>query len=169
MSLSPGVVGAKTQLIDGVQVDTISELTSGNGTQHQGRTSGTAIAAGMVGEKITFTTRVVDCTTPNGWYANSSPLATLTSGVWLLIPIMEFTGTSSVGVGAYISTNGSNGDSGIISVNNTMVIPGSYYNCIPMLISYYQVASSTSIYAKAYARTTGIANISIYGYAIRIG
>ena len=49
MSLIPGPSGTKVQLIDGVQTDTISALTAGNGVQLEGRTSGTAIPTTCVG------------------------------------------------------------------------------------------------------------------------
>jgi hypothetical protein len=42
----PGISGQKTELFDGAKVDTINEYTVGNGVQQQGRTSGTAVAAG---------------------------------------------------------------------------------------------------------------------------
>lgn len=54
----PGIAGQQTVLTDGAQIpsdkvfnaNAISELTMGNGVQMQGRTSGTAIEAGKVGE-----------------------------------------------------------------------------------------------------------------------
>lgn len=50
MSLIPGTNGQKTELIDGVKADLISELTVGNGVQLIGRTNGVAIGSGLVGE-----------------------------------------------------------------------------------------------------------------------
>lgn len=52
MSLIAGASGSKTILTDGVQVNVINENTVTNGVQIQGRTSGTAIASGYVGQVI---------------------------------------------------------------------------------------------------------------------
>lgn len=50
MSLIPGIAGQKTELLDGVKVDNITEYTVGNGLKIQGRTDGSAPASGYVGE-----------------------------------------------------------------------------------------------------------------------
>ena len=66
-------------------VDQINELTSTNGVQIKGRTSGSAIAAGYVGEKITWASAPSTTATPTtiaDWTNASIPL---TSGTWLVI------------------------------------------------------------------------------------
>jgi hypothetical protein len=87
MSLSPGIVGNKTQLIDGVQVDAISELTTSNGVQIAGRTSGVAIGAGYVGETIAASSiGTISQGSPvlGQYYDMSNGSISLTPGIWTI-------------------------------------------------------------------------------------
>lgn len=62
-------------------VDTINQYTSTNGVQIQGRTSGTAISSGYIGEKITGT--ILNPTLTSGTIFNAASIV-LTSGVWMV-------------------------------------------------------------------------------------
>ena len=77
----PGNVGSKIIANDGMQIDSISENTVNNGVQIQGRTSGTAIPAGYVGETKTNAVSSIATNTSTWTTINS---ITLTEGKWLI-------------------------------------------------------------------------------------
>jgi hypothetical protein len=179
MSLSPGVVGAKTQLIDGVQVDTISELTSGNGTQHQGRTSGTVIGSGYVGQRVDLTTRNITMGTYGANYAVSALMGTIPAGIWLIFPTMVVSTVPNLLVAnAFLSSN-SNADAsgsptGVIWAVQDQVSCATNGNTnanITMSLGPKYLASNTStdVYWKAW--TIGASSVTggMSAYAIRIG
>lgn len=85
MSLIPGIPGQKTELFDGAKIDAISEYTVGNGVQHQGRTNGTAISTGFVGETIEVNTITGYTGLSNVWSSASDVLVLPSGGKWLLM------------------------------------------------------------------------------------
>jgi hypothetical protein len=115
MSLSPGIVGAKTQLVDGVQVDTISSLATSTttftnnvvvsgstllsgGVLTAGNTSGTAIASGYIGE-------VQAAASYDANYSDNSVHTlvslTLTTGIWKVTYHIGSTNNGAVNAGCY--------------------------------------------------------------------
>lgn len=135
-----------------------------------GDTSGTAVPVGMLGEKIDFTPRAV--TTASSVYrANLSPLATLTSGIYLIFGTAALpggTGSTSVTV---IATNSNNDSTGFVQTNYTT---SNYQTAAaggiePMMPGYLVVpANSTqSIYAKAFG-DVGTPVVTVGGFAVRI-
>ncbi|NDC94891.1 hypothetical protein EB118_12625 [bacterium] len=138
--------------------------------QLQSSGDGTAIPTGYVGEKIDFTNRAV--TTVNGAYrANSTALATLNPGVYLIFGNASLpggTGSNSVSV---IATNTNSDSSGFVQSNYTT---SNYQTAaaggiVPQMVGYLQVPSGTTqaLYAKAYG--DGNAPIvTVGGFAVRI-
>lgn len=91
MSLIPGILGQKTELLDGAKMDSISEYTLGNGVQSQGRTNGVTVPTGNIGEIISMTgsglTAIINpiCNVANEgtWQDVTNASASLTKGFWL--------------------------------------------------------------------------------------
>ena len=134
-----------------------------------GRTNGTAVAAGYVGEVRTFTSRTVTPSVGN-WAVNTTAMDTLTPGVWLVYCTYSFSTTSSTNVvavaGPSLSTT-----AGVSIQTQTSV---SLYNtfgtslsgvCIPFLLT---ISSNTPIYAQVYFYNATTATPAIGGYAVRI-
>lgn len=143
--------------------------------QVAGDVSGVAVPAGYIGEKLDFTTRGVTCTNAGAWYANTSPLTTLTPGIWLVhgyySPAIP-TATADVAY-AMISTNNSNDGTGNISISST----GTYSvaatsisnNSVAAMIAGYVIATgNTPIYAKAFNEDRAGLVTQVIGFAIRI-
>lgn len=102
MSLIPGIAGQATVLVDGVKVDTISENTSGHGINILGKTDGSAVAAGYVGEKITWATPPTDFSLPAGVMTDwNNAYITLTKGTWLIIANIAAVYTTGTSQGYY--------------------------------------------------------------------
>ena len=80
MSLIAGITGQPVELFDGAKINSISEYTSGNGVQLQGRTNGVAIEAGKVGEERVFTGSGNVSTNTSSFVEIGS--LTLIEGVW---------------------------------------------------------------------------------------
>jgi len=85
MSLIPGIAGQKTELFDGAKIDAITEYTSGNGVQIQGRTNGSSIPAGYIGETITATCSAITATTTLNVDVDVTGMSIVVPvGIWLL-------------------------------------------------------------------------------------
>jgi len=86
MSIIPMDAGQKAILPDGVQVNTISENTVGNGVQIQGRTNGVTIGAGLVGEKIQLASVPADYTSVTLSEADVTGCSFIipTTGIWMI-------------------------------------------------------------------------------------
>lgn len=99
MSIIAGITGQPAELIDGAKVNSLIEYTTGNGVQLQGRTSGVAIEAGKVGEKIEAAITPT-YTTSSGASVNSSAALPLTKGRWDIsyFGIIEHVNISSTSV-----------------------------------------------------------------------
>jgi hypothetical protein len=139
-------------------------------TQLQSAGDGTAVPSGYVGEKIDFTSRAV--TTVSGSYrANTSALATLNSGIYLIFGIASLPGGSGNNSVSVIATNSNNDGTGFVQSNYTT---SNYQTAaaggiVPQMVGYLQVPSGTTqaLYAKAYG--DGNAPIvTVGGFAIRI-
>ena len=145
MSLIPGITSQKTQMIDGVQIDTVDELTTGNGCQIKGRTSGTAIAAGYVGETRTLAFNSISAVTANPVASNGIALP---AGTWLIYGRVNLSGAaSSTGAAVALSTNATSDGSGYINDLATMydLAFGGGWPIIPVCYT----TSGTTLYAKA--------------------
>ena len=168
MSLIPGIVGQQTTLTDGVKVDSISELTAGNGVQLQGRTSGAAIPSGSVGQVVALNTTNVTVGGAGSWFINISPLITLSPGSWLIFPSAVFAATTSSCVNLQISS-GTTAGSGFIIGYNATIAPNNTYNSIPLIgVIPYNVGVAASLYAQAYFYGAYVSTVTFGGYAIRI-
>lgn len=167
MSLIPGITGQKTELFDGAKIDALTEYTSGNGVQHQGRTNGVAIEAGKVGELKNFTLRTVAITNAGTWYANSSELTTLTAGVWLIY-IAAAGGNSTYAYAAQVATSVTGGAGALLTQNVAVPPIAAGIGAASSAPIVYVATSSTPIYAQGYCQSGGSTGINISGQAIRI-
>jgi len=162
----PGNVGSKIIANDGMQIDSISENTVNNGVQIQGRTSGTAIAAGMIGERIAATGSVAIV---NSGGTNVASIS-LAPGIWDLSAGGYAAGISGLTqaracINAVSSTmTNSPGDSQVIWLASSTLDTSAHLYGIRAVISvtttYYlvmQIVGATS--------TTGYGRIS----AVRVG
>jgi hypothetical protein len=84
VSLKPGITGQPAELLDGAKVNSLTEYTTGNGVQLQGRTSGVAIEAGKVGEVRSAGPTTTTITITNGSTYYDIVTLTLTAGTWLV-------------------------------------------------------------------------------------
>lgn len=93
MSFRAGQAGQKTELLDGAKCDVIDPYTDGAGVALKGRTSGTAVASGYVGEELKQS-RVrsagVSLAASGTVYNVTASALPLTAGIWEL--------TAAVGV-----------------------------------------------------------------------
>jgi hypothetical protein len=114
VSLIPGIASQKTELIDGVKVDTLDELTVGNGVMRKGRTSGTAVAAGFVGESFGsvhagtggFSTTTWSTTTVGGT-ATKVISRTVNKGSYLVwVGMSCLNNTANTGMSGYLTIGG---------------------------------------------------------------
>lgn len=134
-----------------------------------GDTSGTAVAAGYVGEVRTFTSRTVAAVT-TGFTANSSALDTLTAGTWQVFTYNTATATTSATYAEVIISSNSNNDStgslGQFSALNTTNLTSSSWTFpgVPFTIN---VSSTQALYAKSQSYGAN-RNIAVAGYAVRI-
>jgi len=80
MGMTPGLSGSKTELFDGVKVDTISEYTTTKGVVIQGKSDGLAISSGCVGEFYTDVYSGIHGSTSNTWFTQIT--RTLPAGKW---------------------------------------------------------------------------------------
>jgi len=181
MSLIAGISGQPAKLIDGVKVDVISELTSGNGVQLQGRKDGVAIPAGMVGEVIQSRIPIassVSIVDGNGFNVTS---ITLTTGHWVLSGYI--TATLSANSGELVkSCNCSISDTSATMARDICVASWGYFSSgvnpwnqfeprIPLSSVYQEVTAATKTYYLVLAADfTGFTTTKTYGMiqAVRI-
>lgn len=167
MSLVAGADGEKSVFKDGIQLDHISENTVGHGARVRGVSDPATypVIAGDVGQKLVFTDRTVTVSGSITWYANFSPLATLTKGVWLIFAYASaaIAGNSFAGS---VSTDAITGGTGLITYSaQTGAVVGANHSVT--LLGYYVATTDTPIYAKGYIfGTTG--SVSMSGFAVRI-
>ncbi len=136
---------------------------------------GTAIPAGMVGEKRDFTSRATVAVS-GSWTSNSSALDTLPAGRWQLYHIATWAANNSAnGISFGIATNGTADATGLIATGgNSTTAAVNAQNAsssvdakvvgFPHVID---VATTQAIYAKSYADDASV-SVTFYGYAIRI-
>jgi hypothetical protein len=135
---------------------------------------GTAISAGMVGETITFTPRTVTGSY-GAWAMNSTALATLTTGVWLVFGrISGFTQNNAASLlGCRIlDANVTPGNGNVLvqhdfayaqvtnQANDINIGMGPYLA--------YRATTNTPIYGHVFCEDA-VVNVTISGFAIRIG
>jgi hypothetical protein len=179
MSLISGAIGSKTILLDGVQVDAISENTVNNGVQIQGRTSGTVIGSGYIGQRFDLTYRQMTMGTYGANYAVSSSMGTIPAGIWIIFPLLFVSSVPNLLVtNAFLSSN-SNADAsgnptGIIWAAQDQVSCATNGNTnanitISLGPKYLASSVSTDVYWKAW--TIGASSVigGMSAYAIRIG
>jgi len=134
-----------------------------------GATDGVAPVTGMLGEKIDLTARAVT-TASAQWRANTTPLATLSSGIYLIYGVAGLPGGSGSASVSVMSTNNNNDGTGFISNYTTSNYQSSAAGgAVPMITAHLVVPSGTTqaIYAKAYGDvSTPVVTIS--GFAVRI-
>jgi hypothetical protein len=172
---SPGLVGTSTQTFAGNKTLT-GLVTASGGIINTGLTGANATTvntngSGKVGEVIPLTNRAVTTVTAGVWAGNSTALATLASGIWLICGFFSVSTTASLtNAAAAIDTNFTGSPSGIAGQqqhwcgNNpaTLIFGGAI---TPFVI----VASgSTPIYAKSATLGTVGSIVAVTGTAIRI-
>lgn len=167
MAIIPGVTGQKAELFDGAKIDSISEYTAGSGVSIQGRTNGTAIEAGKVGEVKTFTVTTVTITNANTWYGAPGALTTLTPGVWIFyIQVTGNTGTYLYA--AQVGTSATGGVGPLLQSNVAVLPVTSGIGACASTPFAYAVTTNTPIYAHGYCSGNGSTGILVTGQAIRI-
>jgi len=134
-----------------------------------GDTTGTAVPAGYVGEKITFTTTSV--TGGSGsWVANSTSMGSLTTGVWLVCMTGEPAPASACNHARWLmSTNSTNDGTGSIITCGTTYAANANAANQPMVFmqAVYVAAATTPLYAKGFGEDATVV-INVSGYAVRI-
>jgi hypothetical protein len=172
-----GVSGAATRLAANSLATKkfLRSVSSGTPTWEEidivkGQTAGTAIAAGYVGEVVTFTARTVTGAL-GAWNVNTSALATLTAGVWLICG--QFT-TANASATSYvegaIATNALADSTGIIangSVVMSSIATASNSWAVGMRVVVLNVGSSQAIYGKSFSEDAA-QNVTVQGIAVRI-
>ena len=132
---------------------------------------GTAIPAGMVGEKIAFTPRTV---TGSGgaWTSNTSALATLTAGVWRVASRAAFSGSGAANtVESKVCTNSATDSTGTVtdlfmvytanaSAANSFSLPMAEWDIV-------NVSTTQDLFAKCFGEDAAV-NVTVAGFAIRI-
>ena len=115
----PGIASQPSEFADGMKVNTISELTSTNGVQHMGRTSGVAIEAGKVGQVVACSTLATQAMTGTitDW---AGATITLGAGVWLIVANISASATANSGAGYYATTWAQITDSANNMINNQL-------------------------------------------------
>jgi hypothetical protein len=137
-----------------------------------GSTTGSAPAAGVIGESLAFTSRTVTGSSGN-WTSNTTKLVTLTPGVWSIRAMMEFASnnTASVVIGA-VATNSTADNTGRVArtqVGGAQVSGAALNSIIPLWeMQLVVVSSSQDIYAKSYSEDASV-NVTIEGFALRVG
>ena len=132
-----------------------------------GRTDGVAVAAGYVGESIIFSRKTVTVSSAATFYSNSTPVATLTPGIWLIMPkyylgaaattfYLILSTSSTPGVGTLSDALQANGDA-----SNRLFLPGNAF--------VYTATTTTPLYGQAYCYGPVLfASSDVDGVAIRI-
>lgn len=147
-----------------VQPGVSSGLVSASGLP--GNTTGSAVAAGYVGEKLDFTSRSVTGG-DQAWVANANALVTLTPGTWLILGNAAFSiiGTAQA-VAISTSTTAGSGQIAKMTVvqNATLNVEGQ------LPVAYYQVTSGTtqSLYIHGVGSSATTGTMTVNGFAIRI-
>ena len=133
----------------------------------KGRTDGAAVTAGYVGESIIFSQQVVTVSSVATYYSNSTPVVTLTPGIWLIMPkcylgvaattmALAVSTSSTPGVGILGEALQANGDA-----SNRLLIPGNAF--------VYTATTTTPLYGQAYCYGPVLfASSDVLGVAIRI-
>jgi hypothetical protein len=120
MSLKAGLVGSPAELLDGAKVNSLTEYTTGNGVQLQGRTNGVAIEAGKPGEIQTVDSAGLTIGSNQTDYSITSRI--LPAGRWMVIVTvfhgsqgvaMSYSGTYKLKVNGSFTTGGGNGTWGV--------------------------------------------------------
>lgn len=135
-----------------------------------GVTSGASVAAGYIGEVLSFTSRAVTTSGAGSWTANSSALTTLTPGIWLLLASATHPATTGINLWKYgIASNGTNDSSGIYYSNGDCTSNASAANDPDFALQGYvlNVSASTPIYAKAFTEDAA-GTVTFTGRAVRI-
>ena len=170
MSLIPGISSQPTQMIDGMQVDSIAPITAGNGIPLPGRTNGNAVASGMVGEVRSFTSRSATTAVNGIWVYNATPLDTLTTGIWCVYATLSIPGvTSMTAAGCGINTTGSGSPiyQNFIAYNPSTLGSG-YSHVAPMTSFIINTATSQAIYMACISiGAIGMVG-TITGFSVRI-
>ena len=124
MSLIAGITGQPVELFDGAKINSISEYTSGNGVQLQGRTNGVAIEAGKVGETTTIDVATPTIGSNQTNYALTS--RSLPAGRWMIVVTMTlgaqgvamaFSATVRLKINGVLPTNSGTGINGVDKIN----------------------------------------------------
>jgi hypothetical protein len=137
-----------------------------------GSTTGSAPAAGVIGESLAFTPRTVTGSS-GAWASNTTKLVTLTPGIWSIRAMMEFAANSTGGtvVGA-VATNSTADNTGHVARTQfgyAQATNASINTLIPLCeMQIVNVASSQDLFAKCYGEDAAV-NVTIDGFAIRIG
>lgn len=177
MGLMPGIGGQKTELYDGVKVDTLNEYTIGNGVSQQGRTNGVAIGSGLVGQYTTTTGSNLSGMVSGSLY--QAHVLSVPAGIWLIWGYGNFVissgdATTNKFCNLAISTTSANMEEYNMTGASTVGVGtvGGFRLKLPQV--YFNLASTTSVYLNAQCNhitgTAATVNLNIPTlFAVRIG
>lgn len=156
----------------GVAQATASELGTVKGGEVPGSDGTGAIAAGYVGETMTFDFSY-SYSGVNGWKADTGNSMTLTPGVWLVTVQGYLPSANQFNhLRAVLSTDSANSSSNLVGDQaqttrpaSTTLTYGSIFNSLPYV---YTISSSTTLYGKFYLEDASTENPTGKAIAIRI-
>ena len=135
-----------------------------------GRTDGSSISAGIVGQKIAFTLRTASSGS-GSWGSATSSMGQLTAGVYLVIMIGTPVSTGTANHYRWQIRNKSggsgSGDGLVVAGVSYSAIAAASNDAIIHAVGYYICNSTVDLYGYAYGEDA-IANIEISGFAVRI-
>lgn len=138
---------------------------------HTPASSSDVVPTGFLAQKLDFTSRTT--TGSSGSYAiNTSPVVTLTPGIWILVSTATFPSNQTANyIEVGISTSNSSGGTGYVtSTGFTNIQNASAANNagMPLRIGYAVVATDTPLYVHSFSEDAAV-NVTLTGFAIRIG
>jgi hypothetical protein len=164
-----------TNVVNGTPtLDTINEYTSTNGVQIKGRTSGSAIAAGYIGERLSASPGSAVSIAGSGNGTNVTSIS-LSAGIWLVSGVLHYS-VSAITGGVWsqcgVSLNSDGTFDNLQSYTQVTITPNTSSNLVlhsPMRL--VNVSTSTTIRlvgALAYSTLTGTYTTNSQIQAIRI-
>ena len=121
--------------------------------------------AGCIGERVNFSETIVTVSAGSAWMANSTPIGTLSAGIWLIYPYTKL-GTVNQMYAITISTS-STGGSGQIGEGAQLLGTTTASVTASLPAVYYVATGSTPIYAQGYCFASA-STVNVGGFAIRI-
>ena len=134
-----------------------------------GDTSGTAVPAGCIGEKVSFTSRTIATASASAWKGTASASITLQPGNWMVVAFANVPGVASLGnVNVGLSTDTADSSAGIVTNSENFVGTNTSRSTTINPAAYIaNIATAQSYYGKVFS-VGATASATIDGYAVRI-